>query len=98
MGSGHAACLSEFTLGAGYNHQDDFAPETQDNDIINFGLMYGFEEADVSFGYSFNAFGDEALNDSHLFVVSGNIGLLPGSRCWLMCRITPTMPRRAVGS
>ena len=53
--------FGEFTLGAGYNRQDDFAPETQDNDIINFGLMYGFEEADVSFGYSFNAFGDEAL-------------------------------------
>jgi outer membrane protein OmpU len=70
--------FSEFTLGVTYVRQDDFAPETQDNDIVNFGLMYGFEEADVSFGYSFNAFGDEALDDSHLFVLSGNIGLLPG--------------------
>ena len=69
---------SGFTLGATYVRQDDFAPETQDNDIVNFGLMYGFEEADVSFGYSFNAFGDEAFDDSHLFVLSGNIGLLPG--------------------
>jgi predicted porin len=67
-----------FTLGVTYVRQDDFAPETQDNDIVNFGLMYGFEEADVSFGYSFNAFGEEALDDSHLFVLSGNIGLLPG--------------------
>jgi predicted porin len=70
--------FGEFTLGAGYNRQDDFAPETQDNDIVNFGLMYGFEEADVSFGYSFNRFGDSAFDDSHLFVLSGNIGLLPG--------------------
>jgi outer membrane protein OmpU len=67
-----------FTLGAGYNRQDDFAPEAQDNDIVNFGLMYGFEEADVSFGYTFNGFGDSALDDSHLFVLSGNISLLPG--------------------
>jgi predicted porin len=70
--------FGEFTFGAGYNRQDDFAPETQDNDIVNFGLMYGFEEADVSFGYTFNGFGDQALDDSHLFVLSGNIGLLPG--------------------
>jgi outer membrane protein OmpU len=70
--------FGEFTFGAGYNRQDDFAPETQDNDIVSFGLMYGFEEADVSFGYTFNGFGDQALDDSHLFVLSGNIGLLPG--------------------
>jgi outer membrane protein OmpU len=70
--------VGEFTLGATYNRQDDFAPETQDNDIVNFGLMYGFEEADISFGYSFNAFGEETLDDSHLFVLSGNISLLPG--------------------
>jgi outer membrane protein OmpU len=70
--------FGEFTLGVTYNRQDDFAPETQDNDIVNFGIMYGFEEADISFGYNFNAFGEETLNDSHLFVLSGNIGLLPG--------------------
>ena len=70
--------LGEFTLGAGYNRQDDFARETQDNDIVNVGLMYGFEDADVSFGYTFNRFGDEDLDDSHLFVLSGDIGLFPG--------------------
>jgi outer membrane protein OmpU len=70
--------FGEFTLGVTYNRQDDFAPETQDNDIVNFGIMYGFEEADISFGYNFTAFGEETLNDSHLFVLSGNIGLLPG--------------------
>jgi outer membrane protein OmpU len=70
--------FGELTLGVTYNRQDDFAPETQDNDIVNFGIMYGFEEADISFGYNFNAFGEETLNDSHLFVLSGNISLLPG--------------------
>jgi outer membrane protein OmpU len=75
---GGLLAFGEFTLGAGYNRHDDFAPETQDNDIVNFGLMYGFEEADVSFGYTFNGFGDQTLDDSHLFVLSGNIGLLPG--------------------
>jgi hypothetical protein len=67
-----------FTLGAGYNRQDDFAPETQDNDIVNLGLKYGSAVANVSFGYTFNQFGDDDLDDSHLFVVSGDLGLLPG--------------------
>jgi outer membrane protein OmpU len=67
-----------FTLGAGYNRQDDFAPETQDNDIVNVGLKYGSEMANVSVGYTFNQFGDAHLDDSHLFVVSGDLGLLPG--------------------
>jgi len=70
--------FNEFSLGAGYIRQDDFAPETQDNDIVNFGLAYGFGEANVSVGYSFNKFGDQNLDDSHLFVLSGDIGLLPG--------------------
>jgi outer membrane protein OmpU len=67
-----------FTLGAGYNRQDDFAPETQNNDIVNVGLTYGSEVANVSVGYTFNKFGDGDLDDSHLFVVSGDLGLLPG--------------------
>jgi outer membrane protein OmpU len=67
-----------FTLGAGYNRQDDFAPETQENDIVNLGLQYGSDVANVSFGYTFNKFGDDDLDDSHLFVVSGDLGLLPG--------------------
>ena len=70
--------FGEFMLGAGYNRQDDFAPETQDNGIVNVGLMHGFEEANVSFGYTFNRFGAEDLDDSHLFVLSGDIGLFPG--------------------
>jgi predicted porin len=67
-----------FTFGAGYNRQDDFAPETQENDIVNVGIKYGADAANVSFGYTLNKFGDDDLDDSHLFVVSGDLALLPG--------------------
>jgi predicted porin len=67
-----------FSFGAGYNRADDFAPETQHLDIVNVGLMYGFGDANVSFGYTFNRLDEEGLDDSHLFVVSGDLGLLPG--------------------
>jgi predicted porin len=67
-----------FAFGAGYNRADDFAPETQDLDIVNVGLKYGFGDANVSFGYTFNGFDEEGLDDSHLFVLSGDIGILPG--------------------
>ena len=67
-----------FTLGVGYNRQEDFVPETQENDIVNMGLKYGSDAANVSFGYTFNKFGDDDLDDSHLFVVSGDLELLPG--------------------
>ena len=70
--------FANFTLGAGYNRQNDFAPETEENDIVNVGLKYGSGTANVSFGYTFNKFGDGDLDDSHLFVVSGDLGLLPG--------------------
>jgi outer membrane protein OmpU len=66
-----------FTLGVGYNYQDDFAPGTHGNDIINVGLKYGFGAANVSVGWTFNKY-DEDLDDSNLFVVSGDVGILPG--------------------
>jgi hypothetical protein len=67
-----------FTFGAGYNRADDFTPETQDLDIVNVGLKYGFGDANVSLGYTFNGFDEEGVDDSNLFVVSGDIGVLPG--------------------
>ena len=67
-----------FTFGAGYKRQDDFAPEFQDNDIVNVGLKYGFGAANVSVGYEFDKFGESDLDDAHVFVVSGDLGLLPG--------------------
>jgi outer membrane protein OmpU len=66
-----------FTLGAGYNYQDDFQPGSHGNDIINVGLKYGFGAANVSVGWTFNKY-DEDLDDSNLFVVSGDVGILPG--------------------
>jgi predicted porin len=67
-----------FTFGAGYNRQDDFAPGTHDNDIVNVGLKYGFGAANVSVGYTFNDYDEDGLDDSNLFVVSGDLGILPG--------------------
>ena len=77
-GGGGLLEFGGFTLGAGYNRADDFAPETHDLDIVNVGLKYGFGDANVSFGYTFNGFSEAGLDDSNLFVVSGDIGLLPG--------------------
>lgn len=70
--------IGEFSLGVGYNRQDDFAPETQENDIVNVGVLYSFDEASVSLGYTFNRFGDDEFDDSHLLVLSGDLGILPG--------------------
>jgi hypothetical protein len=65
-----------FTLGAGYNRNDTFVNDLQ-SDIINVGLKYGFGAANVSVGWTFNKF-DSNLDDSHLFVASGDVGILPG--------------------
>jgi hypothetical protein len=66
-----------FTLGAGYNRNDTFAHDSQ-GDIVNVGLKYGFGAANVSVGWTWNSFDDSDLDDSNLFVVSGDLGLLPG--------------------
>jgi hypothetical protein len=36
------------------------------------------DAANVSFGYTFNKFSGDDLDASHLFVTSGDVGLLPG--------------------
>ena len=69
------ATLPGGTVGAS---ADDFAPVTQNLDIVNVGLKYGFGDANVSFGYTFNGFDEEGVDDSNLFVLSGDIGILPG--------------------
>jgi hypothetical protein len=76
--SGGLLGFGGFTFGAGYKRQDDFAPEFQDNDIVNVGLKYGFGAANVSVGYEFDRFGESDLDDAHIFVVSGDLGILPG--------------------
>jgi hypothetical protein len=40
--------------------------------------MYGFGAANVSVGYEFDRFGESDLDDSHIFAVSGDVGILPG--------------------
>ena len=66
-----------FTLGAGYNRNDTFVNDVQ-SDIINVGLKYGFGAANVSVGWTYNKFDNSDLDDSHLFVASGDVGILPG--------------------
>jgi hypothetical protein len=66
-----------FTLGAGYNRNDTFRHAAQ-SDIVNVGLKYGFGAANVSVGWTLNVFDDSDLDDSNLFAVSGDIGILPG--------------------
>ena len=66
-----------FTLGAGYNRNDTF-PHNLQGDIVNVGLKYGFGAANVSVGWTYNTYDDSDLDDSNYFVVSGDIGILPG--------------------
>ena len=46
-------------------------------DIANVGLKYGFGAAHVSVGYNYKA-DDNDIDDAHIFVVSGDVGILPG--------------------
>jgi hypothetical protein len=66
-----------FTLGAGYNRNDAF-PHNAQGDIVNVGLKYGFGAANVSVGWTWNKYDESDLDDSNYFVVSGDIGILPG--------------------
>jgi predicted porin len=66
-----------FTLGAGYNRSDAFFESAQ-ADIVTVGLKYGFGAANVSVGYAYNKYEDDDLDDASLFVVSGDVGILPG--------------------
>ena len=47
-------------------------------DIANVGLKYGFGAAHVSVGYNYNKADDNDIDDAHIFVVSGDVGILPG--------------------
>jgi outer membrane protein OmpU len=76
-GAGALLGFGGFTLGAGYDRSDAFFEAAQ-ADIVTVGLKYGFGAANVSVGYAYNWFDDDDLNNSHLFVVSGDVGILPG--------------------
>jgi hypothetical protein len=62
------------TAGLGYNSQDDRGGKA---DIVNAGLKYGFGPANVSVGYTYND-NDDVNDTQHVFVVSGDYGLMPG--------------------
>jgi hypothetical protein len=50
--------------------------EIQEGQLLSFGLAYGFGPANVSVGYE-KDWNDNA-DDTNIFVVSGDVGLLPG--------------------
>jgi len=50
--------------------------ESQEGKLLSFGLAYGFGPANVSVGYE-RDWNDNA-DDANIFVVSGDLGLLPG--------------------
>jgi hypothetical protein len=55
---------------------DDNGSNGGQGEILSFGLAYGFGPANVSIGYDRN-WNDNA-DDSNLFAISGDLGLLPG--------------------
>lgn len=64
-------------LSAGVSFNDFEGPgEAQKGQLLSFGLAYGFGPANVSVGYE-RDWNDEA-DDANIFVVSGDLGLLPG--------------------
>ena len=76
-GAGALLGFGGFTLGAGYSRSDSFFQAAQ-GDIASVGLKYGFGAAHVSVGYGFNKPDSSELDDAHNFVVSGDVGILPG--------------------
>jgi hypothetical protein len=76
-GAGVLLGFGGFTLGAG-GGQNTTNGDFEAN-FINGGLKYGFGAANVSVGYVFNEPEGDAPGDStHVFVASGDVGLLPG--------------------
>jgi outer membrane protein OmpU len=64
-------------LGFGVSFNDFKGPQdAQDGQILSFGLNYGFGPANVSVGFDRNWNDNE--DNSNLFAISGDIGLLPG--------------------
>ena len=76
-GAGVLLGFGGFSLGAGYQHSDAFFEPAQ-ADIASVGLKYGFGAAHVSVGYNYNMADDNDIEDAHIFVVSGDVGILPG--------------------
>jgi outer membrane protein OmpU len=64
-------------LSFGVSFNDFEGPlDTQDGQLLSFGLTYGFGPANVSVGYEHDW--NDDLDNTDVFVVSGDIGVLPG--------------------
>jgi outer membrane protein OmpU len=64
-------------LSFGVSFNDFKGPtEVQEGQLLSFGLAYGFGPANVSVGYE-RDWNDNA-DDANIFVVSGDLGILPG--------------------
>src|SRR5690606_14850388 len=50
--------------------------DAQEGKLLSLGLAYGFGPANVSVGYERDW--NEEIDDANIFVVSGDVGLLPG--------------------
>jgi outer membrane protein OmpU len=63
------------SFGAGYKKQHG-PTDDSDFDMVAFGLAYGFGPANVSVGYERDW--NQNIDDANIFVVSGDLGVLPG--------------------
>jgi outer membrane protein OmpU len=63
------------SFGASYNHQKG-PIEDDDFDMVSVGLAYGFGPANVSVGFEQDW--NDNIDNAQIFVVSGDVGLLPG--------------------
>jgi hypothetical protein len=64
-------------LSFGVSFNDFKGPtEVQEGQLLSFGLAYGFGPANVSVGYERDW--NDNLDDTNIFVVSGDLGILPG--------------------
>ena len=49
-----------------------------DTNVVNVGPKYGYGAANVRVGWTYSMHDENDLDDRHLFVVSGDAGILPG--------------------
>ena len=64
-------------LSFGVSYNDFKGPtELEEGELVSLGLTYGFGPANVSVGYEHDW--NENIDNADIFVVSGDVGLLPG--------------------
>ncbi len=77
---GGTAGFAGLNFGASYGNEeielDDFAG--RDLTFITAGVGFGLGPANASFNYEYDDFNEGGVDDAHLFVVSADVGLMPG--------------------